>query len=875
MTPAVFVDLWTGLAVASLEASALILLVLVIQRLLRRPLGPTWSFALWFVVLLRLSLPTLPVSSWTWPRPIESLRTQLWALPATLAPVPAVPVESVAVREPLPSTQPASDPVAPFTFGPTTRPESSPDSSLSTWAKLAAWLWLLGLLALAVRHWLGLALYRRTVRRWPLVADARVLRLSEECREVMGISRPTELRAAPDLETPCLFGVFRPVLLVPASLLQVLSDAEWRDILLHEFGHLRRRDPLTNAWMSLVGMVHWFNPLVAWAIRRMRQDRELACDQLVLAQSGQTTQQSYGATLLKLASYPAPGATTWQLERIGILEGAGPLKARLLALKARPIVWLNALLGVLAIGFLGSCALTRNPAVAEKPLEAISLEDFTDFPRELTSDRVLLRRQDDPGMWMQIPKGEQTFYGVPFNITGLVRLAGRNSQRLNAWYFRPEVKGIPIGRAFGRLYLLHTTTYYEKPGTAIATIRLNYADGRTADIPIEYGTDTLNYWRQRYESTAQLTGTDARIAWTGKAPPGVAEYGNSLRLILTSFQNPHPQRVVQSVDLISTWTDASEVIVGMAVGGPDLPAAWRDAPITRYPKNDWQGKLRFQAVNAVTGKPIRNVELRIEVAEPGVHSRIGTEYTDADGWATLRYPHADLNYITIWADHPEYVPRIIQWTRRQHGPFPTEFIYRAEPGVRIHGRVLNPAGEPLSGALVRLSGPRPDFKGDGKEFLALDHLSVTTDADGRWSCSEIPKEVQGTMSIRVLHPGYAEGPSQRLTSAELGGAEIVTRLSTTPAMLDRGANQSAKPEDIVLVEMRPDGIYYLQGKPLGSDLRVLESRLIDEYRKNPNLVVRIRANAGGKAELPMNIIEMCQRIGINRLDIATPLPAQR
>ena len=769
------VELWTSIAIASMEASALILIVLVIQRLLRRPLGPTWSFALWFVVLLRLSLPTLPVSSWTWPGPIESLRTRLWAIPAALTAVPAVPVDSPSqAGDPLPSSELRTGPFQPYGFAPEVRRIATP---AAPWAVLAAWVWLLGVVALTARYWLGLAFYRRTVRRWPLVDDSRILRLADECRNLMGIRRAIEMRASPDLDTPCLFGVFRPALLVPVNLLHVLSDEEWRNILLHEFGHLRRRDAISNAWMSLAGIAHWFNPLVAWAIRRMRQDRELACDQLVLAHAGWTASQSYGATLLRLAATSSPGLSRFHLERIGILEGTGPLKARLLALKARPVVWLNAVLGTLAIALLGPCALTRNLAATEKPLEAINLAHVTDYPREMTSDSVLLRRQDDPGMWMQIPKGEQTFFGVPFNITGLVRLAGRNSQRLNSWFYRPEVTGIPIDRTFGRIYLLHTTSYSEKPGTAIATMRLNYADGRTDEIPIEYGTHTLNYWRQRYESTTQLTGTDARIAWTGKAPSGVAEYGNSLRLIITSFKNPHPEREVQSVDLISTWTDASEVIVGMAVGGPDLPAAWLEAPNTRYPKNDWQGALRFQALNAVTGKPIRHMELRIEVAEPGVHSRIGTEYTDSDGWATLLYPHADLSYITIWADHPDYVPRLIQWTRRQHGPYPREYTYRAEPGVRIHGRVVNQADEPLSGALVRIGGPRIDFKGDAKEFLALDHSSVTTDADGRWSCSEIPKEVPGVVALRVLHPAYAEGPSQRLTPAEMGGAEIVTRLS--------------------------------------------------------------------------------------------------
>jgi biopolymer transport protein ExbD len=90
-----------------------------------------------------------------------------------------------------------------------------------------------------------------------------------------------------------------------------------------------------------------------------------------------------------------------------------------------------------------------------------------------------------------------------------------------------------------------------------------------------------------------------------------------------------------------------------------------------------------------------------------------------------------------------------------------------------------------------------------------------------------------------------------------------------------GANKSAKPEDVVLAEVRPDGVYYLRGRPLGADLRTLEARLIEEYRKNPNLVVRIRADAGGKFELPMNIIEICRRNGITRFDIATEPPARR
>lgn len=85
-----------------------------------------------------------------------------------------------------------------------------------------------------------------------------------------------------------------------------------------------------------------------------------------------------------------------------------------------------------------------------------------------------------------------------------------------------------------------------------------------------------------------------------------------------------------------------------------------------------------------------------------------------------------------------------------------------------------------------------------------------------------------------------------------------------------GSNKAtAKQDDVVVVEARPDGVYYLRGRALGADLRLLESRLVEEYRKNPNMVVRIRADRAGKFELPVNIIEICRRNGITRFDIAT------
>ncbi len=776
---------WEHVALASLHGAVLIVVVVLVQRSLKNRLGPAWSFSLWFLVLLRLSSPSLPVSTWSWQRLAEVFSRQ---------PSPAVPSASIPefpsvsggvnLKPVLSAVSPVAAPPligvnsSPRPFGPTDSWTSGPDGAADHEHLPTAWwgiLWGVGALVLLARQGLAAWVFRKRLSHWPQLGDGKLMGLVMECRQQMGITRRVDFRILPHIESPCLFGVVRPAILLPSCLVDTLTDVEWRNILLHEFAHLKRWDPLWNAWMSLLRCIHWFNPIVWWAVNRMREDRELACDSLVLSHADSATRRSYGATLLKLASRPA--ALMQPAAVVGILENGGPLKARLHSLQDRPRFWLNAAVGIVVLISLGACALTRKPEADGSPgIQPVDLSAHTDYPQAAIASTVLQKHRDDPGMWSQIPKGEQKILGVPFDITGLIRLACMSPQR-EEWYFRPRADGISIDRPFGRLYLLHATYYYANPGTVIARARINYADGTFAELPIKYGNHTLNYWRQRYEIRSQPVDSESRIAWTGNSPM-LAEYGNSLRLCISSFNNPRPKEMVRSIDLTSTWQDPAEVVVGMAVGGRELPAEWRKTSPIQEPEQRWQAHVRFRAVDFATGQPIPDMTLRLEVAEEGVHSRISTYSTDKSGWATIKYPHRDLRYISIWANHDRYVPRFIQWTRHQHGAYPEEYVYRAEAGVRIAGRVEDQAGRPVAGSMVRLEGPRPDFAGDAKEFLMLTQIYATTDADGRWNSSAIPRGLPADqIQIRVLHPDFMADPPVILSPAELAGAEIRTRLS--------------------------------------------------------------------------------------------------
>jgi bla regulator protein blaR1 len=95
---------------------------------------------------------------------------------------------------------------------------------------------------------------------------------------------------------PGVFGIFRPVLLLPASVLDRLSPAQIKAIVAHEMCHVRQRDNLTYAMHMIVEAVFWFHPLVWWIGARLIDERERACDEAAL--EGGNDAQDYAAGIL-------------------------------------------------------------------------------------------------------------------------------------------------------------------------------------------------------------------------------------------------------------------------------------------------------------------------------------------------------------------------------------------------------------------------------------------------------------------------------------------------------------------------------------------------------------------------------------------------
>lgn len=173
----------------------------------------------------------------------------------------------------------------------------------STQVDWLAWLvvaWSIGV------AWSSLALLREWWKLRRLCREAEPLdpawqRRFEVLRERLRVTRRVGLAMSARVVAPLLVGVLRPVVLLPASLVARLPAEQVELILLHELAHLRRLDPWFNLLQAALDTLMFYHPAVHWMSRRLRHDRELCCDDLVVEHGGDRLR--YARTLLTLAEH--------------------------------------------------------------------------------------------------------------------------------------------------------------------------------------------------------------------------------------------------------------------------------------------------------------------------------------------------------------------------------------------------------------------------------------------------------------------------------------------------------------------------------------------------------------------------------------------
>ena len=175
-------------------------------------------------------------------------------------------------------------------------------------------IWIVGMLAMMILV-IKSSLRLRTIKRSALpLQNPEVRRLYNKCLNEMKITRNIPVYSTAFLKSPIIVGFLKPCIYLPIHLISDYHESDMRYMLLHELQHYRHKDAIANYLMNFAGVLYWFNPFVWFALREMRNDREVACDTSVLKMLEEDDYENYGNTLInfieKVSISPFPFAAS-------------------------------------------------------------------------------------------------------------------------------------------------------------------------------------------------------------------------------------------------------------------------------------------------------------------------------------------------------------------------------------------------------------------------------------------------------------------------------------------------------------------------------------------------------------------------------------
>jgi beta-lactamase regulating signal transducer with metallopeptidase domain len=412
----------TSIVEIAVKSSAVIVLAAVTAGLMRRRGSAASRHLVWTLAVVGLLV--LPIASAVLPS---------WNIP---------------VRRPMPSLT-VAPPSTEMAIGSTAAVERSAPASQTQRASTfgaASWISLLpmgyGAVVLFLIGRLGLehVRTRRILSRTTAVTDADWTHLLSECGARLGVLKAVRLARSREEVMPMACGIRRPVIVIP-SVADMWDADRRRAVILHELAHVVRLDCLTQTLAEAAVALYWPHPGVWWTARRLRVERELACDDRVL--SSGTEPREYAGHLLEIAHslgrYRAPAlavgmARPRQLEgrMVALLDATRnrrtPAPSRRLLALAVSLVVVAPLAAATTISIPAAAAVPGAPASpAASAAAAVGILAAQDRPATPLSGGTWQIRlaADGRSAHLTIGVGEHSSYGttIPLDrIEGLARI---------------------------------------------------------------------------------------------------------------------------------------------------------------------------------------------------------------------------------------------------------------------------------------------------------------------------------------------------------------------------------------------------------------------------------------------------------------------
>lgn len=260
-------------------------IVLTAKRILKKHLSSRMQYNLWFVLLSLLAVPFMPFHLPSFPQ----LFSRLGGLGSSPAPSGGTALSGVRVADTV-----GAGWMDDFALSINSKTPSVLGSILFA-------IWIAGMITMLL-FIINASLHLRAIMKSALpLQNSQVRTLYDECLHEMRITRKIPVCSSAFLKSPIIVGLLKPCIYLPIHLISDYDESDTRYMLLHELQHYKHKDALAGYLMNLAGIVYWFNPFVWYALKQMRDEREIACDAAVLNMLEEDRYADYGKTLIRFA----------------------------------------------------------------------------------------------------------------------------------------------------------------------------------------------------------------------------------------------------------------------------------------------------------------------------------------------------------------------------------------------------------------------------------------------------------------------------------------------------------------------------------------------------------------------------------------------
>jgi beta-lactamase regulating signal transducer with metallopeptidase domain/HEAT repeat protein len=258
--------------------------------------------------------------------------------------------------------------------GPVTSAAASRGFDVTRYMPWLVGLWAVGVLLLSLRVIGGYVWARRLVNVGTTQVSTAIAAAAQRIAQQLYIRAAVRVLESSRAQVPMVIGFLKPVVLLPTSLLTGLTPQQIEAILAHELAHVRRYDYALNVMQTIFETLMFYHPAMWWLSRRMRDEREQACDELAVSLCGGDP-YFYSRVLLAVEE--------WRSARISFAPAA---TGGSLSLRVRKLIgeedrkfdvgprWFAGIVTIIAlISTAGSAA--REELQAEPPSESFTMQD--------------------------------------------------------------------------------------------------------------------------------------------------------------------------------------------------------------------------------------------------------------------------------------------------------------------------------------------------------------------------------------------------------------------------------------------------------------------------------------------------------------------